>query len=202
MFNNMSEEQFQTILTSLRSLRLNQIAIIDSLVILTDSVFYQSLRQPPPRRHYDYNPSYIPRYQNRMPRDILERPPSARNLPPRPTNIEISLLDPTNTNQSGVMSQLFNTLLNGDPVSNSLSLQTIQDKTEILHYSDISSDSNVMCAICRVPFERNSIVRKIRGCNHYFHIGCIDNWFKDNTTCPVCRHDLLQSAGPQASTNL
>ena len=36
----------------------------------------------------------------------------------------------------------------------------------------------------------HSIVRKINGCGHVFHINCIDTWFESNITCPICRVDL------------
>jgi hypothetical protein len=30
-------------------------------------------------------------------------------------------------------------------------------------------------------------------CGHYFHITCIKEWLKDNTTCPLCRHPLIDT---------
>jgi len=41
-------------------------------------------------------------------------------------------------------------------------------------------------------FTNNSIVRKINGCGHLFHINCIDTWLEENITCPVCRTDLRE----------
>ena len=46
------------------------------------------------------------------------------------------------------------------------------------------------CTICRENFNPSSIVRRINGCGHVFHISCIDTWFESNITCPVCRIDL------------
>ncbi|MBA0761379.1 hypothetical protein Gotri_024033, partial [Gossypium trilobum] len=31
-------------------------------------------------------------------------------------------------------------------------------------------------------------IRTIPDCNHYFHANCIDEWFKLNAACPVCRN--------------
>ena len=45
------------------------------------------------------------------------------------------------------------------------------------------------CAL-RVNFEENDIVRKINHCGHMYHLNCIDNWFQEHSTCPVCRHNL------------
>ena len=45
------------------------------------------------------------------------------------------------------------------------------------------------CIICIEKFYKNEIVRFFP-CKHYFHIDCLKNWFKTNTTCPICRFDV------------
>lgn len=38
-------------------------------------------------------------------------------------------------------------------------------------------------------------------CGHEFHKQCIEPWFVDNTTCPICRRDLTNLSTPATSTS-
>jgi hypothetical protein len=51
-------------------------------------------------------------------------------------------------------------------------------------------DQISLCSICQDDFTDNILVRQIRQCNHMFHKQCIDQWFRQNTHCPVCRFDI------------
>jgi hypothetical protein len=53
----------------------------------------------------------------------------------------------------------------------------------------INSDSFIKCVICHdeICFD---IVRRLTICKHEFHIDCIDKWFTENKTCPVCRAEI------------
>lgn len=42
----------------------------------------------------------------------------------------------------------------------------------------------IMCPICR---EEDTVVRQTLACNHTFHHHCIQEWFRFNNTCPLCR---------------
>jgi hypothetical protein len=210
----MSEDTLQTILSNLRTLRYNQTSIIESLLLLSDTLFYQSQR-------YEMIPRFTPsRYPSRRSyepfvssyRQVPERRPNRSNNstnnpftrinPDRNSNIEISFMDNSNLSTPDAINQLMSSVF-GTSVSQSLSLNTIQDKTEVIHYSDIETPGESMCSICRLQFDDNSIIRKIKHCNHYFHINCIDNWFKENKTCPVCRYDLTSEETNQPrGTNL
>ncbi|XP_002974287.2 E3 ubiquitin-protein ligase EL5 [Selaginella moellendorffii] len=56
---------------------------------------------------------------------------------------------------------------------------------------DPKSDQSVVeCAICLTELEE-AIVRVLPSCNHVFHRSCIDLWLSCNTTCPICRRDLV-----------
>ena len=46
------------------------------------------------------------------------------------------------------------------------------------------------CSVCQDNFTGSEIVRHLKGCNHVFHVPCIDTWLNSNYTCPVCRHNL------------
>jgi hypothetical protein len=58
--------------------------------------------------------------------------------------------------------------------------------------------AGTVCTICRsTPGEDLSGVpitdtmwRKLRGCQHYFHKICADRWFEQNIHCPNCRADI------------
>lgn len=46
----------------------------------------------------------------------------------------------------------------------------------------------VDCAICQ---EHGQAQRwRILNCGHRFHQTCVDNWFRINFRCPICRHDI------------
>lgn len=57
------------------------------------------------------------------------------------------------------------------------------------------SDANIKgtdCAICLGEFQAGDKVRMLPICNHGFHVGCIDTWLLSHSSCPNCRHSLLQ----------
>jgi hypothetical protein len=53
-----------------------------------------------------------------------------------------------------------------------------------------------LCAICQEGFAV-PCARLVR-CGHYFHGGCITQWFSSSVRCPVCRDDVRvpQAEGP------
>ncbi|ESN97514.1 hypothetical protein HELRODRAFT_137876, partial [Helobdella robusta] len=42
------------------------------------------------------------------------------------------------------------------------------------------------CPICLEPFQDGSFVFELQ-CGHVFHPQCIDEWFRNARSCPVCR---------------
>lgn len=68
------------------------------------------------------------------------------------------------------------------------------------------------CPICLGEFEDGDKVRVLPKCNHGFHVSCIDTWLLSHSSCPNCRHSLLEHpdviscssqgvAGEQSSAN-
>lgn len=48
------------------------------------------------------------------------------------------------------------------------------------------------CPICLGEFLDGEKVRVLPKCNHGFHVKCIDKWLMSNSSCPNCRHSLLE----------
>ncbi|KAJ4958422.1 hypothetical protein NE237_025533 [Protea cynaroides] len=72
---------------------------------------------------------------------------------------------------------------------------SIIDTFPTLVYSSVKdlreSKRGLECAICLVEFQDNDEIRLLTVCNHVFHRNCIDEWFGNHTTCPLCRKSLL-----------
>ena len=63
-------------------------------------------------------------------------------------------------------------------------------KLETIH-QDLLSTSNIICSICLEDY--SDIDKKISKtkCKHIFHKKCLNNWIKENNTCPECRAKIL-----------
>lgn len=48
------------------------------------------------------------------------------------------------------------------------------------------------CPICLGEFMDGQKVRLLPKCKHGFHARCIDTWFLSHSSCPTCRHSLLE----------
>ena len=62
------------------------------------------------------------------------------------------------------------------------------------NYIYIKKDDEIIgkkCLICMDEFKHKEYKRILPGCKHYFHKKCIDKWLKKNSTCPICRQELL-----------
>ncbi|GLT84776.1 hypothetical protein SLE2022_029900 [Rubroshorea leprosula] len=44
------------------------------------------------------------------------------------------------------------------------------------------------CSICLSEYQSKETLRCIPKCQHCFHAGCIDEWLRLNSTCPLCRN--------------
>ncbi|EEF40166.1 RING-H2 finger protein ATL78 [Ricinus communis] len=49
------------------------------------------------------------------------------------------------------------------------------------------------CAICLSEFTPGERVRLLPKCNHGFHVRCIDKWLSSHSSCPTCRHCLIET---------
>ncbi|CAG9321879.1 unnamed protein product [Blepharisma stoltei] len=71
-----------------------------------------------------------------------------------------------------------------------LSSTLVNKNYPAMKYQDIKNKKGIdtTCAICFEAFKLVSIVRKLH-CNHLFHGTCIEEWFKANRTCCLCKRD-------------
>ncbi|CAO2828874.1 unnamed protein product [Amaranthus hypochondriacus] len=44
----------------------------------------------------------------------------------------------------------------------------------------------VECCVCLCKFEDEEEVSEL-SCKHFFHKNCLDKWFNQHSTCPLCR---------------
>ncbi|KAI3925085.1 hypothetical protein MKW98_009735 [Papaver atlanticum] len=54
------------------------------------------------------------------------------------------------------------------------------------------------CPICLGEYMEGEKVRILPKCNHGFHMRCIDIWLISHSSCPTCRHSLIER--PATST--
>jgi hypothetical protein len=69
------------------------------------------------------------------------------------------------------------------------------DKLEIIQCTTELISSLNECPICVEDYTLESTLRKLP-CNHMIHKECIDNWFKINATCPMCRKSIIADEQP------
>ncbi|CAM9744011.1 unnamed protein product, partial [Phaeothamnion confervicola] len=49
-----------------------------------------------------------------------------------------------------------------------------------------NSQDDSCCGICLNNFELGQEIRSLR-CDHFFHRGCVDSWFRLSSLCPFCK---------------
>jgi hypothetical protein len=69
--------------------------------------------------------------------------------------------------------------------------------TEIMAQNPTQDDVETdRCPISLETFRVGDVVCEILGCGHLFKRPSLMNWFRRNTTCPVCRYELRDYRGP------
>lgn len=58
-------------------------------------------------------------------------------------------------------------------------------------YQRDGSDMNTTCVVCFGLLHEGEMIVKLPFCHHLFHERCIHLWFRENSTCPLCRFDQL-----------
>ncbi|KAK4353416.1 hypothetical protein RND71_028934 [Anisodus tanguticus] len=62
-------------------------------------------------------------------------------------------------------------------------------------YSDefFTCAEDTQCTVCLAEYREEDALRILPLCGHYFHATCIDIWFQQQSTCPVCRISLRET---------
>ncbi|XP_009360987.2 NEP1-interacting protein-like 1 [Pyrus x bretschneideri] len=72
-----------------------------------------------------------------------------------------------------------------------LSQDCIQKLPQSTFYSSssniIDSCSEFCCSICLQELKEGENARELPICGHMFHLACIDQWLKQQASCPMCR---------------
>ncbi|KAG5397046.1 hypothetical protein IGI04_018860 [Brassica rapa subsp. trilocularis] len=64
----------------------------------------------------------------------------------------------------------------------------------ILVFKSCDFKDGLECAVCLSHLVDGDKARVLPGCNHGFHVDCIDMWFQSHSTCPLCRNTVDQSS--------
>ncbi|XP_059307672.1 RING-H2 finger protein ATL38-like [Lycium ferocissimum] len=62
-------------------------------------------------------------------------------------------------------------------------------------YGDVffTSAEDAQCIVCLAEYQEQDALRILPLCGHSFHATCIDIWFQQHSTCPVCRISLRET---------
>ena len=84
---------------------------------------------------------------------------------------------------------------------NGLTIQEIEENTEIINYSSIDAEQilNTECPISRDVFASTSVVLRLKECRHCFVPFRMMTWLESHSTCPLCRCNVIP-ASPTAPT--
>ncbi|KAJ4904303.1 RING/U-box superfamily protein [Raphanus sativus] len=55
----------------------------------------------------------------------------------------------------------------------------------------VLSSDEADCCVCLCDYEDGTELREL-WCRHHFHEACIDKWLRINTTCPLCKFNILK----------
>ncbi|KAJ0695022.1 putative transcription factor C2H2 family [Helianthus annuus] len=91
--------------------------------------------------------------------------------------------------------------IGANPVSNSARLsKTGINKKALKTFSTVNYWQGLQlpglgkeCVICLGDFSKGERVKILPKCNHGFHVRCIDKWLRSHSSCPTCRHSLLET---------
>lgn len=70
----------------------------------------------------------------------------------------------------------------------------IDANSRVITYSATVDLDSPSCSICAQEWQHRDKIRKLNSCRHYFHKACVDTWFREHNTCPLCRTNVLLSA--------
>ena len=111
-----------------------------------------------------------------------------------PRNIRNDTVNPLRRQWSRVFQQpnLNSLFENLTPVTVAPTSQQIMNATTVDFFRNFMLPINSICPITQQPFNLSDPVLKINHCGHIFTLSSIQEWFRRNVRCPVCRHDVRE----------
>ena len=94
---------------------------------------------------------------------------------------------------NNIFSSLFPTIRRGNTLQDVIVRPTqeqIITATEIIAFDENISNNNTNCPITLEPFIHGERICKIKHCSHLFKRSALNDWFRRNVRCPVCRYDI------------
>ncbi len=147
---------------------------------LESSYFYHLTDNSFHNNHSNYNNAVRP--SNPVPHTINR---SVTRTLSQPRNINLPRI--TNRNQVPIFE--FYNLEDYEPPD--LSVRDLNANTSISIYLR-GNNTPERCSICYDNLRSFQIVRELN-CGHKFHQKCVDKWFENKDTCPLCRYCLLDT---------
>ena len=134
-------------------------------------------------------------------RPLNTRAPNIRSVPTRTTavgNTESYTFSPPNASYFSNIFSFPSTptvpinlgTYNYENVIVSPTQREIENAIEVFNYTENNVQYNRSCPITMEDFVINDRVSRIRYCGHTFKEEAINNWFRMNVRCPVCRYDI------------
>ena len=113
------------------------------------------------------------------------------NSPYMVDNIEYIHSNPTSRNGTNINSNI-NDLLQSflQPIEVFPTQSQIEIATRIVRFADILNPLNNSCPISMERFNDSDSVSVIRECGHIFSTQELQQWFRSNCRCPICRYDI------------
>eukprot|EP00929_Paragymnodinium_shiwhaense_P090641 TRINITY_DN50805_c0_g1_i1.p1 TRINITY_DN50805_c0_g1~~TRINITY_DN50805_c0_g1_i1.p1 ORF type:complete len:536 (+),score=124.32 TRINITY_DN50805_c0_g1_i1:126-1733(+) len=85
--------------------------------------------------------------------------------------------------------------LNAETIDANTTVARYEEKTEDSSQAACRSSEQSQCMVCLENFVHDDELRFLP-CFHRYHRACIDSWLARDRHCPVCKHDVSQSAAP------
>ncbi|XP_024517756.1 RING-H2 finger protein ATL72 [Selaginella moellendorffii] len=64
----------------------------------------------------------------------------------------------------------------------------------------VALSSNSECIVCLQEFGHGERMKLLPNCGHGFHVDCIGAWLMSHSSCPICRHRVLEPPSPSRSS--
>lgn len=160
---------------------------------------------------HNYNPSNVRQRTPAHPPGVQTR--RERNIRTA-MNVQSPLLSPTGSNLHSIFRQTPTNYINateqqqqqqspplspneaavnaflGSPVHVAPSIDELNRASRLLPFAEIIHPLNDICPISLNRFNESTPVVQLVYCGHIFLPHLFNRWFRENTRCPVCRHDV------------